>query len=95
MSVRIRCIKKAGGQHENPYVAISDLGWVNETDGTQNASTRIQMYDFVKGGGEAVVVSGQYRVRLIAAETQRGTKYVKTVADSTLQDNLLKLPECA
>jgi len=29
MSIRITCITKAGGDHENPYVAISRLGWVN------------------------------------------------------------------
>jgi hypothetical protein len=29
MSIRITCITKAGGDHENPYVAISRLAWVN------------------------------------------------------------------
>ena len=32
MSVRITCISKAHENHEDPYVAISDLGWVE--DGT-------------------------------------------------------------
>jgi hypothetical protein len=31
---------------------------------------------------------------VIGAVTPRGTKYVKTVADETKTDNLLKLPEC-
>ena len=32
MANRITCIDNANGQHENPYVAISHLGW--EEDGT-------------------------------------------------------------
>jgi hypothetical protein len=30
MAVRIICIKKDDGEHENPYVAIDHLEWVNE-----------------------------------------------------------------
>jgi hypothetical protein len=53
------------------------------------------MYNFVtKEGGHAYVKSGLNTARVIGAETSTGTKYVKTVADSTTADNLLKLPEC-
>jgi len=53
------------------------------------------MYDFVLKGGVAYVVGslGQ-KAYLMTAITARGTKYVKTVPDSTQSDNLLKLPEC-
>jgi hypothetical protein len=48
MSIRITCITKAGGDHENPYVAISRLGWVNLFNPAEkNSSTRQEMYDFV------------------------------------------------
>jgi len=94
MGVRITCINKAGGQHENPYVAISHLGWLNEQTGGSGRSTREQMYDFVQGGNEAYVQAGAWKAKLLAMVSPRGTKYVKTQADSTLADNLLKLPEC-
>ena len=96
MAVRITCIKKDNGQHENPYVAIESLGWTNEANGERNRSTREQMYDFVVNqNGEAYVTAGSVRARLIGQVSPRGTRYVKTVADSTDRDNLLKLPECA
>jgi len=94
MAIRITCINKAGGYHENPYVAISDLGWVNETSGETGRATRLEMYDWVNRGGEAYVQAGTARARVITGVSPSGTKYVKTVADSTQADNLLKLPEC-
>jgi hypothetical protein len=95
MAVRIICIKKAHGQHENPYVAIESLGWTNEATGERNISTREQMYDFVVNQkGDAYVVAGALRAALTGAISPRGTRYVKTVADSTIRDNLLTLPEC-
>jgi hypothetical protein len=95
MAVRITCIKKDGGNHENPYVAISSLNWIDDAGGPQKTSTREQMHDWVAGGGHAYVQSGGSKARLIAQVSPRGTKYVKTEADKTLNDNLLKLPECA
>lgn len=95
MAVRITCINKANGQHENPYVALSHLRWVNDGTGRTDKSTREQMYDFVvKQNGEAYVATGLTRARLIGAISPRGTRYVKTVANNTERDNLLELPEC-
>jgi len=94
MAIRITCIKKDGGNHENPFVAINTLGWINESTGEQNSSTRVQMYDWVVGGGQAYVVAGGAKAKLIGEISPRGNKYVKTVPDNTPTDNLLKLPEC-
>jgi hypothetical protein len=94
MAIRIKCINKAAGDHENPYIAISRLGWVNDATGAENTSTRLDMYEWVKNGGVAIVVGGDTQARLIAEETVSGTKYVRTIADSSKQDNLLNLPEC-
>ena len=95
MAVRITCINKANGQHENPYVAISHLGWQEDGTGKTGRSTRDEMYEFVeRQKGEAYVLAGAARARVIGAVSPRGTRYVKTVADSTERDNLLKLPEC-
>lgn len=93
MAVRITCINKDGGNHENPYVAISHLNWVNDA-GKSGRSTRVAMYEFVEDGGYAYVQAGVSKARLIGAVSPRGTRYVKTEANSTESDNLLKLPEC-
>jgi hypothetical protein len=95
MAVRINCINKAGGYHENPHVAISHLGWVNETDGSAGSSTRDAMYDFVLGGGQAYVRDRVGNTAyLMARVSARGTHFVQTYADGTPTDNLLHLPEC-
>jgi hypothetical protein len=94
MAYRITCISKDGGNHENPYVAISFLNWVSEQSGQSGRTSRTDMHDFVAKGGEVYVQAGAARARLIAEVSSRGNKYVKTRADSTTADNLLTLPEC-
>ena len=95
MAIRITCISKNNGYHENPYLAITQLGWINEVTGESGRITRLGLYDWIKKGGEAYVKEGyDNRVKVITAETQNGTKYVKTVADYTEKNNLLSLKEC-
>ncbi len=95
MAVRITCINKSNGWHENPFVAIDHLGWVNDQTGQGGRSTREAMYDWVVNqGGIAFVTAGAATADLIGLISLRGTRYVKTRADSTDRDNLLKLPEC-
>jgi hypothetical protein len=95
MAVRITCINKDAGNHENPYVAIQRFGWTNEQTGKSGRSTRDEMYDWVVNKkGEAYVTAGGARARLIGQVSPRGTRFLKTVADGTDRDNLLKLPEC-
>ncbi len=38
--------------------------------------------------------SGNSQAKLVGAVSARGTQYVKTEANDTEKDNLLKLPEC-
>lgn len=95
MSVKITCIKKAAGDHESPYVAISNMNWIEDGSGATGSSTRLQMYDFVIGGGKAYVKDADgNKAKLVARTTVKGTKYVKTEADNVKSDNLLKLKEC-
>ncbi len=96
MSVRITCIKKDSGNHENPHTAISTLGWQEDGTGKTGRSTRLEMYKFVVEDKGYAYVQDAYgnKAKLIGGITPRGTKYVKTVADETKTDNLLKLPEC-
>jgi hypothetical protein len=95
MSVRVTCIKKSGGYHENPHEAISTLGWKNEATNETGSSTREDMWKFVNDGGYAFVRDSAGNTAKVMAKTNsRGTKYVQTEADGKPSDNLLKLPEC-
>lgn len=97
MAVRIICIKKDDGDHENPYVAINYLEWVNERINVNGVTDRTKIYDWIKNErGEAYVVD-KYgnKTYLIPAVSPMGAKYVKTVADESLTDHLLLLPDCA
>lgn len=96
MSIRITCIKKAAGDHENAHVAISELGWIEDGTEKTGRSTRLEIYNWLKDqGGLAYVKDSQGdKAYLITAVSAKGTKYVKTGADNTTADNLLKLPEC-
>ena len=41
MSIRITCINKDGGYHENPHVAISNLGWVEDETAKTGKTARL------------------------------------------------------
>lgn len=94
MAIKITCINKDNGNHENPNVAITDLGWVNEKDGESGKSSRLTIYNWIKDGGYAYVEKNGNKVKVVIEETANGTKYVKTEADNTTTNNLLSLPEC-
>lgn len=95
MAVRVHCINKDGGNHENPYVAISHLGWIDPSTGKTGKSTRVEMHQFVKQNPQgAYVETAGSRAYLIAETSPRGNPYVKTLPNDTERDNLLKLPEC-
>jgi hypothetical protein len=96
MSIRITCINKAGGYHEDPHEAISHLSWIEDGTGLASKWTRIEMYDWIHDkGGDAYVQAGTARAKLETRISSRGTRYVRTKPDHTTSDNLLRLPECA
>ena len=95
--VRINCINKDTGNHENPHVAISHLGWTNMGTGEGGRSTRLEMYNYIKEGGQAYVEDPKdgSKAYLEALTTPIfGTKYVRTRPNDTGRDNLLSLMEC-
>lgn len=94
MSIKITCINKDNGYHDNPNLAITHLGWIEDGTIQTKKSTRLVIYDFIKDGGYAYVEKNGNKVKVITAETTNGTKYVKTESDSTTINNLLSLPEC-
>ena len=96
MAVRITCVNKEGGYHQDPHHAISDLGWINEENGKNGKSTRLDMYDWIKNKNGIAYVLDRWgnKAYLVARESTHGTKYVRTIADNVLTDDLLSLPEC-
>jgi hypothetical protein len=96
MAVRIICIKKDEGNHENPYVAIDHLEWINERINVKGITDRTKIHDWIKEeNGEAYIIDrGGNKTYLIPAVTPQGNKYVKTVDDEAIEDSLLLLPMC-
>lgn len=95
MSVRITCINKAQGNHEDPHVAISALAWVEDGKAKTGKNSRLEMHKWVKDGGKAYVRDAMGVAYLVARISRAGNPYVQTEADGRLTDNLLKLPECS
>lgn len=95
MGVRVTCVNKSNGYHQDPHHAITRLGWVNDQTSETGFSSREEMWDFVNRGGQAYVRDGSGRVAYLRARTSsNGTHYVQTEADGVLTDNLLYLGEC-
>ncbi|MDB5138462.1 MAG: hypothetical protein JWR12_378 [Mucilaginibacter sp.] len=96
MAVRVVSIKKYEGIHENSYLAIDYLEWVNERINVKGVTDRIKIYDWIKDeDGEAYIID-EYgnKICLVAAVSPQGNKYVRTTDDEA-GDYLLSLPDCA
>jgi len=96
MTIRITCINKDGGNHENPNVAISHLGWTEDSSNKSGKTTRLQIYDWIKNQNvKAYVRDGDGNTAWVGtAETAAGTKYLRTYSNGVWTDNLLSLLEC-
>jgi Protein of unknown function (DUF3892) len=96
MAIRITCIKKSGGYHDDPHHAISDLSWINDQTNATGNSSRQQVYDWIKNEDGVAYVrdSRGNQARVGTREHASGTQYLQTYADGVWTDNLLALPEC-
>lgn len=96
MAVRITCVRKDGGNHQNPHEGITDFGWVNEQTRATGQSTRAQMIDFLeRQNGKAYMKDRFGNVANIGVwVSAHGNKYLRTYVDDKWSDNLLALPEC-
>src|ERR1700733_8156511 len=96
MAVRITCIKKDEETNDNPYLAIDHFEWINERINVNGVTDRSLIHDWIKeGNGEAYIIDEDgNKIYLIPAVCPQGNKYVKTVVDETIPDNLLMLPLC-
>jgi hypothetical protein len=94
MAVRIIAVRKDGGNHYNPYEAISAYKWLNEGTGASGIAERPSMVDWVERGNTAYVSSQEGTVNCEVRHSLLGTKFLQTNADSRSSNNLLNLPEC-
>jgi hypothetical protein len=94
MAIRITCINKDNGHHDDPHEAISYLGWIEDGTNKTGKMSRLQMVEWIEHGGCAYVKDVLGQVKVVVRTSLKGNKYVKTVADGRDTDNLLKLLEC-
>ena len=95
MTVRITCINKDNGHHDDPHEAISHLGWLNEVTKSSGKATLQEMVDFLLDGGKAYVKDYLGNVAFLVVRVSRfGNRFVKTIADNRETNNLLSLKEC-
>jgi hypothetical protein len=94
MSIRITCINKDNGHHQDPHEAITHLGWVNEVSGKTGKNTRLEIVDFLEKDNEAYVKNVFGKKAYLVVINRNNNKYVKTVADGIETNNLLNLVEC-
>jgi hypothetical protein len=96
MTVRIVCINKAGGHHDEPHEAINRYGWVDDANSNNKGRTnRSQMVEFIEEGNSAYVTDGINKAFCRVRQNKYGTKFLQTVSDGKWSDNLLRLPECS
>ena len=96
MAVKIISIKKDAESSDNPYLAIDYFEWINERINVNGVTERTLIHDWIKeGNGEAYITDTKgNKTYLIPAVCPLGNKYVKTVVDETITDELLLLPLC-
>lgn len=96
MAIRITCVNKDSGNHENPNLAITHLGWINEQTQETGKNTRLEIYNWIndKNGYAYVTDINGNKATVVTAQTNNGTRYLKTEADNSVKNNLLSLSEC-
>jgi|HubBroStandDraft_3_1064219.scaffolds.fasta_scaffold155298_1 hypothetical protein len=89
----IRCIVKE--PRDNPYEAIKFVGGTN-SDGSRWKQTQQWAVDGIDSGQWQFDSLGTDGVsaKVVTATSRFGHRYIKTVADRDVPDNLLKLPPC-
>lgn len=91
MSIRITHIRLSGTPptHER----ITDLKWVDISDGKTDSSTKAAIVEWIDGGGTAYVGTGSTQVQVGVVRPTGTTPHLRTYADQTWTNNLLGLPE--
>jgi hypothetical protein len=93
--VRIICINKDGGNHNNPHEGITHYGWHSYITGNSDKLERADMVTWIEKGNKAYVQDNLgNKAYCTVRESPAGNKFLQTVSDSKYTDNLLSLPEC-
>jgi hypothetical protein len=83
----ITCINKTNRTSPHECIAnVGGVGWELPVQGAVRAIETQQASFYVNRGGR--------RVDVIVAISPQGHKYLKTISDGFLPNNLLSLPEC-
>jgi hypothetical protein len=91
--VEISCINKT--PRSDPHLRISHIGGSNPNGTSWKMSEDQAIASMEKGEYAFFVSRGGNSVDVVIATSAAGHKYLKTVADGELPDNLLSLPECS
>ena len=93
ISVRIGCVNKR--ERQNPGEHITHVGGVNG-DGSRWRLSEEDAIAGIEAGKWSFYVErpAGHRVGVVIAVSPHGRKYLKTVADGEVPNNLLSLPEC-
>jgi hypothetical protein len=92
--IQITGIRKDGGNHQNPYEAVTHYRWVQHGTNNSGISARLTVVGWLDDGTKAYVSGGRTRAYCFVNVSVRGTRFLQTRPDATREDNLLSLPEC-
>ena len=88
MSLQITHVRFSG--ISKTHQSIVRYKWRNEQTGAVGDNDKPSMVKWVNEGGQAFVVAGTNRVKVVVVNDN--PPYLRTKADNTLTDNLLSLP---
>lgn len=95
MAIKIKCINKDNGNHNNPHEAITHYGWIEDGTNKSGKTERQTMVNWVKDGVFAYVSDNYGRkVKCECRTSINGLEFLQTVSDGRPSNNLLQLIEC-
>ena len=88
----VTCIRKP--DRHDPHSHITHIGGIHESGKVWTLGQKAAIKAIKSGEMRFYVSVGDKPVEIIVAESRYGHKYLKTVADGDLPNNLLRLPQC-
>lgn len=90
--IEIKCINKS--DRTNAHERIKSIGGANSEATRWKISQERAIEGIEQGKWSFFVRQKGQEVNVIVAVSKYGNKYIKTVADGEMPNNLLSLPEC-